>query len=510
MNADLKSSSTQSWLCSVCGYVHRGPAPPDECPVCGAPKAYFEPQDEPQNQPGEKEATATPQKWRCLICNHEHSGPEPPNQCPVCDAPGKRFEAIMDSAEKNGGETSKQGKIVVLGSGIAGVSAVESIRKVAPEMKITILSKEKTLPYYRLNLTRYLAGEVTEESLPIHPESWYGEKGNSFIPGADVSVISLDKKEVSLADGTSYPYDKLILTAGAHPFVPPIPGIRLTGVTTLRNLEDAQYILQESQKVKSIVVVGGGVLGLETAGALAKGTGSGQVTLLENFKWLMPRQLNETAATLLQHHVEGIGISLKVNASVKELVGDERVAGVVLADGETLPADLVIITTGVRANSYLPRLAGLQVNQGVIIDNYMQTSAPDVYAAGDISEHQGTLYGLWNAAQYQGSIAGLNAAGKTAEFGGLPRSNSIKVLGVDLLSIGKFEAEDGSDVIFETQYEGNYLRFVFRDSHLVGAILYGNTAISGHVKKAIETKTDFSGLLKKQPNATDIWNYLED
>ena len=118
------------------------------------------------------------------------------------------------------------------------------------------------------------------------------------------------------------------------------------------------------------------------------------------------------------------------------------------------------------------------------------------------------MYGLWNAAQYQGSIAGMNAVGKTVEFGGIPRSNSIKVLGVDLLSIGKFEAEDGSDVIVEEQCEGNYSRFLFRDSHLMGSILYGDTAISGGVKKAIENKDDFSGLLNKQPTAADVWDFF--
>jgi nitrite reductase (NADH) large subunit len=274
----------------------------------------------------------------------------------------------------------------------------------------------------------------------------------------------------------------------------------------LRNLNDAKYILDEAPSAKSIVVIGGGVLGLETAGALARQ--SADVTLLEGFGWLMPRQLNKTAAELLKTHIESIGITLMTGVTVQELKGDERVAGVRLKDGTILPADLVIITAGVRSNSYLARLAGLSVNSGVIVNDFMLTSTNAIYAAGDIAEHRGIVYGLWNAAQYQGGIAGLNALGKNAEFGGIPRSNSIKVLGVDLLSIGRFQVEDGGDSVIEAECEGDYSRYIFRDSHLVGCILYGNAAIGGVVKKAIENKHDFSGLLKQQPDAAAVWDFF--
>jgi len=498
----MSEENPGAWRCVVCGYVHRGPEPPGECPVCGSPKEHFEPYKEPTKA----EPMAKPEKWRCLVCNYEHKGAPPSDHCPVCGAPPERFEAITETKKDDTVDTGKPGEILIVGSGIAGVSAVEAIRQFSASARITLVSKEKHIPYYRLNLTRFLADELSEDKLPIHGENWYKENRVNLIAGAEVSTISMDKKEVTFTDGRTHSYDKLILTAGAHPFIPPIPGARMEGVTTLRNLNDALYILREAKTAKSIVIIGGGILGLETAGALAKR--SKGITLLENFKWLMPRQLNQTAAERLRKHVEGLGISLKVTTSVQELVGDERVAGVLLKNGETIPADLAIITTGVRSNSYLARLCGLRINRGIIVNDYMQTSDPYVYAAGDIAEHRGVVYGLWNAAQYQGSIAGMNAAGKTAEFGGIPRSNSIKVLGIDLLSIGKFEAEDGSDIIIEAEDKGKYNRFVFRDSHLVGSILYGDTAVSAGVKKAIENKEDLSGLLEKQPTAADIWDYF--
>ncbi len=494
---------TTAWRCTVCGYVHRGSEPPEECAVCGSPRERFEALAETGREP-----VKSPGAWRCLVCNYEHTGETPPDRCPVCATSGKQFEAVAGKETPVAVTGRGVEEFIVVGGGVAGVSAVRSIRQTAPHAKITLLTKDTHPPYYRLNLTRYLAGELIADQLWMHDRDWYREHDIDFFADTEVADILLEKQAVTLVNGETRPYDKLVLTAGAHAFIPSVAGTRKEGVITLRSLDDAEYILRESQRANHIVVIGGGVLGLELAGALAKRRR--QVMLLESFEWLMPRQLNRMAAGLLQNHIEGIGISLKTQAFAEELVGDERVAGVLLKKGETLPADLVIITAGVRSNSFLARLAGLRVNQGVIVDDYMCTSDPRVFAAGDIAEHRGVVYGLWNAAQYQGNIAGMNAAGKQAEFGGIPRSNSLKVLGVDLLSIGKFEAEDGGDMVIEAECEGNYARYVFRDTHLVGAILYGNTAIGGKLKHAIEEKRDFSGLLMRRPTATDVWDYLTD
>lgn len=498
----VSDSGVNAWRCTVCGYVHRGKEPPDVCPVCGAPKDLFEAYVEPV----EAVSVPAPKKWRCLVCNYLHSGDLPPDECPVCGTNSKKFESVADTQDEYGIHDEKSDEIVVVGGGIAGISAADSIRQSSSNATITLFSKEQHLPYFRLNLTRLLAGEITEDNLPIHPESWYQENNINLLLGVEISEISLDKHEVSLVNGKRYSYDKLILTGGAHPFLPPIPGTQREGVTALRTFNDVQYIRNAANTAASVAIIGGGILGMEIAGALAKY--SINVTLFESFDWLMPRQLNKKAANLLQNHVEGLGINLKTGVTVRELVGDEHVAGVLLEDGEMIPANLVIIAAGIRSNSYLARLTGLQVNQGIVVTDFLETSVPNVYAAGDLAENRGILYGTWNAAQYQGHIAGMNAAGKKAEFGGIPPSNSIKVLEIDLLSIGKFEAEDGSYVIIEKEWDDIYTRFLFRDSHLVGSILYGNTSISAAVKNAIEKKTDFSGLLKNKPSAKDVWNFF--
>ncbi len=499
----MSENNNGVWHCTVCGYIHREKEPPAECPVCGAPKKLFELFSEPLDSVKTKGKS---NYWRCMVCNHDHVGDIPPDKCRVCGSSSKEFEQITGLQEKEV-DSRQSGNIVIIGGGIAGVSAVESIRKISDNVKITLLSKENFLPYYRLNLSRLLAGEVEQDSIFIHPENWYLENRVDLFMGAEVSDFSTDNNEVTLTDGTTHLYDKLILTAGSHAFMPPLPGIQLEGVTPLRTLSDVNYIKGAVEHANSVVIVGGGILGLEIAGALVHNKKN--ITVLEHFDYLMPRQLNKKAALLLESYISNLGINLKTKVSVKELAGDERVAGVVLNSGETLPADLVIFSTGVRSNSYLAKITGLNVNQGVIVNDYLKTSNEDIFAAGDIAEHRGVSYGLWNAAQYQGSIAGMNAVGQQVGFGGIPRSNTLKVLGVDLFSIGKFAPEDGSYIVFEEKSEQEYVCFVFHDSHLVGAILYGETVCSAGVKKAIESKKDFSKLLKNKFVVKDICALLK-
>jgi len=486
MNAD----GVQAWRCAVCGYVHRGGQPPDCCPVCGSPPSDFRPHAETERPAAGSSAKTT--RWQCLNCSYIHDGPEPPDECPVCGAAKDRFEPIEDSQQgQAAGATDFAGHLIVIGAGIAGLSAVEAFRNTTGGGTVTLLSREPDLPYYRLNLTRYLAGEISDTELPVHDADWFARKNIDFRPSADVAGISCPQHQVSLRDGATLPYDKLIVTVGAHPFVPPIAGAQREGVISLRTVRDARAILESLHPGMQCAVIGGGLLGLEVAGALAaRGTG---VTVLEAHDWLMPRQLNRRAGEILQEHVESLGITVRKNVRTKELLGDERVASVQAEDGAAIPADLVVLATGIRPNSHLARRIGLVVNKGIVVDNHLASSHPDLYAAGDVAEHQGVLYGNWAASQFQGGIAGMNAAGAGVEFGGIPRSNTLKVLGLDLLSIGQFEPEDGSFQVIETRAGGDYYRFIFRDEHLVGAVFVGDTSLSGRVRHAIEAGTDFSG-----------------
>lgn len=492
------TSSVKEWRCTVCGYVHKGDEPPSQCVVCGAPSDKFEVFGEEKS--AKKDAVS---KWKCLVCNHLHEGDGPPDSCPVCGAGTRNFEPVVPPKDSTS-DTATKRRIIIVGAGIAGVSAAEAARAQSPAAEITLISKEANLPYYRLNLTRLLAGEVDEPSLPIHNEAWFSENRIELILGTEVTEIQPDVKAVTLRDGRRILFDRLILTAGAHPFIPPVPGAQKNGVTTLRSLDQVLMISRAAQLAKAAVVVGGGILGLEAAAALKAVAPNLTVTVVEGFDYLMPRQLNRKAAVRLKNHVEKLGILLETGTSVKEIEGDERVASIVLGNGKSLAADLVIFAAGVRPNSYLARTTGLKVNQGVIVDDYMETSIEGIFAAGDIAEHRGVLYGLWNAAMYQGAIAGMNAAGKRSGFGGIPRSNTIKVLGVDLFSIGAIEPCDGSCTVIEKENDSVYISLLFRDGNLQGAILYGDTSQSSVVKKAIEEKRDFSRVLSGEPGVDQV------
>jgi len=494
----MNDRRAQAWKCQVCGYIHQAAEAPEWCPVCGAERILFV----------EAAAVAATAKdkgarvWRCLACGTLHEGDHPPENCPVCGVPAETFES-SERAESACCAGSAR-RIVILGASIAGICAAEAAREVSPNAPILVLSKEKHLPYYRLNLTRYLAGEVTREGLLLHPASWYAERGIELVLDAEVTAIQPERGQVALRDGREFPYDSLVLAIGAHPFIPPIPGATREGVFSVRTLDDADALLGALRPDLGCVCIGGGLLGLETAGALARR--GVRVTVVEGFPWLLPRQLSQRAAQLVERALESLQISVRLNARVKEIAGDDRVREVLLEDGTRLPADLAVVTAGVRSNSYLARLAQLKVKQGVLVDDFLATSDSRIFAAGDVAEHGGVVYGIWAPAQYQGKIAGMNATGMRSAFGGIPSSNTIKVLGIDLFSIGIFEPGDGSFLVVEEGQDEGYLRFVFHDNRLVGGILIGHEhhRLAPSLKRAVEEKSDFSGLLKGRPDARAV------
>jgi nitrite reductase (NADH) large subunit len=398
-------------------------------------------------------------------------------------------------------------RVVIVGGGIAGVSAAETIRNNSEKAAITLISSEKELPYYRLNLTRYLAGEIAADDLLMHPADWYQQQRIELVTGKSVESISPEKHAVELDSGESLFYDQLILTAGSHPFIPPIPGSNLAGVFTLRTASDADLIIDQVKPGETCVCIGGGILGLETAGALSRR--GADVVLLESHEWLMPRQLNQAAASRLEAHMADLGITLVKSAQTARLLQEQgSVSGVELVTGERIECRAVIYCTGVRSNTVLARKAGLEVNNGVVVDSQLRTSLPGIYAAGDIAEYNGVVYGIWGPAQYQGSIAGLNAIGETTLFGGVPRSNALKVLGIEMLSIGEFTPPDGSYQVIWDESEAGFAHFVFHDGKMTGAILLDNIEPAAKIKKAIEEKKDFSGLLCTSPDCTAILEAL--
>lgn len=436
--------------------------------------------------------------WKCEVCGYIHNGNQPPQICPVCGVGPelfKLFEIAQPKIEQQSDhhessisfiEGSPANQILILGGGIAGLTAAEQIRMVSKNAKVTLVSKEAGLPYFRLNLTRFLAGEVTKESLLIQKQSWFDENKIELING-EATAIDRESKKVQLRDGTLLTYDRLILANGSHPFIPPFLGVARSGVFPFRTKDHVTAILSKAVKGSRCVCIGGGLLGLEAAGALSRR--GVHVTVLEGYGWLLPRQLAEPAGKRLKKRLEAEGIEILCSVKVKEIVGDEDVRAVCLEDGKEIAADVVILATGVRPNSYLARQCGLDVKSGVIVNDQMLTSDPNILAAGDVAEHRGVVYGLWPASYAQGVVAGINADGGNVEFQGLPPSNRLKVLDVDLFSIGQIQPSDGSYQVFEYEEGEKYFRFVCRDGQLVGANLYGDTSLAPALQKYLENGT---------------------
>lgn len=490
-------AKVRTWKCEVCGYVHEGPEPPDQCPVCGVERELFSPLEVVEDVPA-----AMTSEWRCTVCGYVHEGDAPPDSCPVCGVEAGLFEPVdrdPPAAVELGGA-----RIVIVGAGIAGVVAAARARETSGDARITIVGKEEGLPYYRLNLTRFLAGEVTQEDLPLHPRGWFDERRIELRTG-DCVDIDRDAMEVVLRDGSRMGYERLILANGSHPFVPPIGGVTREGVYALRTKADAVALRGLAGKGKRCVCVGGGLLGLEAAGALRK-LGC-EVVVLEGFGWLLPRQLAEPAGRLLESHLASLGMQIRCNARIKELVGDEAVSAVRLDDGTEVPADFVVMATGVRPNSYLALRCGLEVSKGVVVNDRMETSDPRIYAVGDLAEHRGQVPGLWPFSYAQGAVAGANAAGGSAEFHGMPMSNQLKVLDVQMFSIGQVQPLDGSYRVHESLRGDRYTRMVCRDGRVVGANLYGDTTMAGLVREAVESGSpilESRELLKVLPALRDM------
>jgi nitrite reductase (NADH) large subunit len=484
---------TKTWQCDLCGYVHSGDGAPQTCPVCGAECSHFSPLEIKQSK-GREDAS---EAWQCSICDHIVRGTSPPEFCPICGAAAALFhpyESVAPSAA-----VSDINKLVILGAGIAGMTAAEEARRQSPDIEISLVSREMALPYFRLNLTRFLAGDVAEEELVIHQKEWFDSQQIHYISG-EAHTIDRENHQVILRDGQPLPYDRLILSNGAHPFIPPIPGANRDGVSVLRTLEHARNMVNSLHPGSRVVCIGGGLLGLETAWALQKR--GAEVTVLEGFGWLLPRQLPALAADLLQQHLQHRQLTIECGIQVKEITGDEAVRGVLLEDGREIPADMVVLATGIRPNSHLARGCGLKVQNGVIVNDQLATSDEHIFAAGDVAEHHGRVYGIWPASYAQGMVAGTNAVGGDAEFSGIPMTNRIKVLDVDLFSIGQIQPTDASTRIFEVQENGNYRGLVCHDGQVVGAVLYGDMSLTGLMQQAVEKGQripEISGLIESFP-----------
>lgn len=402
-------------------------------------------------------------------------------------------------------------RYVIVGNGVAGVTAARTIAAADPGADIQMFSAERYPYYSRPRLWEFLAGEIGLKDLYFYPPSWYEERGIRLHLDRPVARLDLGNRQVHLADGTAVPYDRLLLATGARSFVPPIAGTEKKGVFTLRTIDDAQAMRDWVQVgCQRAIAIGGGLLGLETARALR--LLGAEVTVVEMFPYLLPRQLDPEGAEVLTTLIGEMGLSIVTGAVTEAILGQDHATGIRLKDGREIPGDLILISAGVRSEVTLAKEAGLTVNRGTAVDAYLRTSAEGVYAAGDAAEFEGRVYGIIPAAIEQARVAGAHMAGQdVAPYQGTVPANTLKIVGIDLTSVGVVspEEEGYQELRWQDEAGRRYKKFVLRDGKLVGAILLGDKAdaaavsqlitrgvdVSAHVQDLLEEGFDFQALL---------------
>ena len=381
-----------------------------------------------------------------------------------------------DGEAAKGAASVRRERLVVIGNGMAGCRAVEEIlARDAQRYEITIFGAEPRVNYNRIMLSPVLAGEKSFEDIILNDEQWYASNGIELIRCDPVVGIDPASKRVRSSSGFLCSYDKLIIATGSEPFIIPVPGNKLSGVVTFRDLDDVEKMLEAAANGGRAVVIGGGLLGLEAAHGLSlRGM---QVTVLHLMPTLMERQLDEAAGWLLKQEVEGRGLSVIMPADTAEIVGQDRVEGVRLKDGRELPADLVVMAVGIRPNTGVAASAGLEIGRGIKIDDHMATSDPSIFAVGECVEHRGTCYGLVAPLFEMCRSLAEGLTSTPAPYAGSVTSTKLKVSGIDVFSAGDFSGGgEREDIILRDATRGLYKRLVIENDRLIGAVLYGDTS----------------------------------
>jgi NADPH-dependent 2,4-dienoyl-CoA reductase/sulfur reductase-like enzyme/ferredoxin len=387
-------------------------------------------------------------------------------------------------------------RVVVIGNGIAGVTAADHLRRRHPECEIDLVADEPHHLYNRMGISRLVYGRSAMQGLYLNPDGWHDERQITTWLNTRALWIDRVAGEVAIGTGEKLAYDRLILANGSSSFVPPIEGFGMPGTGVLRSAADAIDLRAFAQRVGSrrAVVAGGGLLGLEAAYAMLK---LGLKTIvLERSPGLLRRQLDARAGELLRDYLERLGIEILVGAEVEAVGGGSRLRGITLRDGRRLDAQILLVAAGIRPNIELAHDAKLAVGRGVLVDDRMRTNDPAVFAAGDVAEFDGQVPGLWPTAVAQAEVAAENAAGGDKAYTPPVPVTILKVVGIELASLGRFEAAPHEEaIVFEDPAAGRYRKLVIADGRIVGAILLGHGNDVAAVRTAITRGFDVTGRL---------------
>jgi nitrite reductase (NADH) large subunit len=367
--------------------------------------------------------------------------------------------------------------LIVIGNGMAAARLVEELaRRTLGRYAVAVVGEEPRLAYNRVLLSALLAEEVGASDIELKPARWWRDRGVTLRYGVRATAVDAAARTVTLAGGAQLSFSKLVFATGSQPIRLAIPGMELPGVLTFRDIDDVNTIAASGAAGRRVVVIGGGLLGLEAAYGLAKARA--QVTVVHLMDRLMERQLDHRAAMMLERAVVAKGVGVRLNTETARIVGEQRVEAVELTDGSSIAADAVVVAVGIRANAALARDAGIAVDRGIVVDDRLETSSAGIHAIGECAEHRGICYGLVEPAYEQAQLLARHLAGERVSYPGSVNATNLKVSGVNVFSAGDFLAATpgAEDVVLSDPGLGVYKRLVIAGDRLIGAVLFGDTA----------------------------------
>jgi len=383
-------------------------------------------------------------------------------------------------------------RLIVVGNGMAGMACLEQILKHEPRFTVTVFGDETHVNYNRIMLSSVLAGEKAADDIVINGREWYEQHHIDLRVGVRVVDVDSEAKTVTGNDGSVTPYDVLLLATGSNAFMPPIDGLDKDGVFVFRTLDDTRALLERSGPGVKATVIGGGLLGLEAArGLQVQGC---DVTVVHLMSTLMERQLDPDGGQYLLGKIEDLGVKVMLGRTTTAILGNGHVEGVALSDDSILEADLVVVAAGIRPNVELAIKAGIAVNRGVLVNDYMETSSDDIFAVGECVEHRGVCYGLVAPLYEQGKVLAATMTGNRGPtYTGTVQAAKLKIMGVDVFSAGDWSEQNAEPVRFEDRALGVYKKLTVRDGKLAGVILVGDTGDSHRYMDWLRTDADISG-----------------
>jgi len=381
-------------------------------------------------------------------------------------------------------------RVIIIGNGISGTIFSKTLGELDKKIEIDVFAMEKYHYYPRPNLIEFLAGRIPYERIFAFSDDWYKKQNINIQLDKPVKKILPDSQEIELHNGKREKYDKLLFASGSYSFIPPFKGADKRGVFTLWTIDDAFNILEYLENHQKVVIIGGGVLGLEVARAL-KSRGA-EVEVVEFFDYLLGRQLDFQGASILKDQIEKMGIKVRLGIATDEVLGQNEVKGLLFKGGEELEADMSIVAAGARPNINMAKEAELEIDRGLVVNDCLQTSDSSIYGAGDVIQHKGRMYGIIPASFDQARTAAYNILGQKKKYEGTIPSNTLKVVGLFVTSIGLINPGEEKYEEFrrEIREEGIYKKIVVQEGTIVGAIWMGTKEGVNEISRLISQKTN--------------------